>query len=205
LSSAVTPSTISAAGSLSTMPRSVEQLAETVKWRKFPSASPVDMIETDDAVMVLVALPGVDLDKTEALTPAWFEWQRLGGNIGLKGGHAFGDVWDKYHVEHPEWFALQHNGSRDLSKLSPQRARLCKSNLALIDALARDKTEEMQARASAMDELIAGGTLEDFTSGGDTQLDRELAQLTSKSKVDDELEKMKAEIGSGSESKELPQ
>ena len=42
---------------------------------------------------------------------------------------------------------------------------------------ARDKTEEMQARASAMDELIASGTLEDFTSGGDTQLDRELAQL----------------------------
>lgn len=70
---------------------------------------------------------------------------------------------------------------------------------------ARDKTEEMQARASAMDELIESGTLEDFTSGDQTQLDRELAQLTSKSKVDDELAKMKAEIGSGSESKELPQ
>ena len=70
---------------------------------------------------------------------------------------------------------------------------------------ARDKTEEMQARASAMDELIASGTLEDFTSGGETQLDRELAQLTSKSKVDEELEKMKAEVGPGSEKKELQQ
>jgi phage shock protein A len=70
---------------------------------------------------------------------------------------------------------------------------------------ARDKTEEMQARASAMDELIASGTLEDYTSGGETQLDRELAQLTSKSKVDDELEKMKAEIGTGSGQKELEQ
>ena len=71
---------------------------------------------------------------------------------------------------------------------------------------ARDKTEEMQARASAMDELIESGTLEDFTSG-ETQLDRELAQLTSKSKVDDELAKMKAEIGPGAESgqKELEQ
>ena len=71
---------------------------------------------------------------------------------------------------------------------------------------ARDKTEEMQARAAAMDELIDSGTLEDFTSG-ETQLDRELAQLTSKSKVDDELAKMKAEIGTGSESdqKELEQ
>jgi phage shock protein A len=70
---------------------------------------------------------------------------------------------------------------------------------------ARDKTEEMQARASAMDELIASGTLEDFTTGGETQLDRELAQLTSQSKVDDELAKMKAEIGSGSGQKELEQ
>jgi phage shock protein A len=70
---------------------------------------------------------------------------------------------------------------------------------------AREKTEEMQARASAMDELIASGTLEDFTSGDQTQLDRELAQLTSQSKVDDELEKMKAEIGTGTEKKEIEQ
>src|SRR4029079_7971954 len=71
---------------------------------------------------------------------------------------------------------------------------------------ARDKTEEMQARASAMDELIESGTLEDFTSG-ETQLDRDVAKLTWKSKVDDELAKMKAEIGSGSEpgQKELEQ
>ena len=65
---------------------------------------------------------------------------------------------------------------------------------------AQDKTEEMQARASAMDELIASGTLEDYTAGSETQLDRELAQLTSKSKVDDELAKMKAELGTGSDS-----
>lgn len=69
---------------------------------------------------------------------------------------------------------------------------------------ARNKTEEMQARASAMDELIESGTLEDFTSGGETQLDRELAQLTSKSKVDDELTRMKAELGTGS-GKEIEQ
>src|SRR5689334_7707089 len=40
---------------------------------------------------------------------------------------------------------------------------------------ARDKTEQMQARASAIDELTAAGTLEDFNSGGRPQLDRELA------------------------------
>ena len=72
---------------------------------------------------------------------------------------------------------------------------------------AQEKTEEMQARASAMDELIESGTLEDYTSGGETQLDRELAQLTSQSKVDDELAKMKAELGTGTgeEKKEISQ
>lgn len=79
-----------------------------------------------------------------AKTTQWFDWHRLGGNLELVAGHAFGAVWEKYHREHPDWFAMQPNGSRDLSKLSPDRSRLCKSNLALIDALARDKIEELR-------------------------------------------------------------
>ena len=62
---------------------------------------------------------------------------------------------------------------------------------------AKDKTEEMQARASAIDELTSSGALEDFTAGDQTQLDRELAQISSTSQVDDELAKLKAEVGSG--------
>jgi len=69
---------------------------------------------------------------------------------------------------------------------------------------AKDKTEQMQARASAIDELTTSGALEDFTSD-QTQLDRELGELASKSQVDDELEKMKAEVGSGDKQKELQQ
>src|SRR6184192_4202326 len=69
---------------------------------------------------------------------------------------------------------------------------------------AKDKTEQMQARASAIDELTASGALEDFTSD-QTQLDRELGALASKSQVDDELAKMKAEVGSGEKQKELQQ
>src|SRR5213594_2454786 len=69
---------------------------------------------------------------------------------------------------------------------------------------AKDKTEQMQARASAIDELTTSGALEDFTSD-QTQLDRELAQLSSSSQVDDELTKMKAELGTGGEKKELEQ
>jgi phage shock protein A len=68
---------------------------------------------------------------------------------------------------------------------------------------ARDKTEQMQARAGAIEELTEAGTLEDFTSGGQTQLDRELAQLTAGQQVDDELSKMKAELGTGEQAKEI--
>jgi phage shock protein A len=69
---------------------------------------------------------------------------------------------------------------------------------------AKDKTEEMQARASAIDELTSSGALEDFTAGDQTQLDRELAQVTSSSQVDDELAKLKAEVGPGTSQKEIP-
>ena len=67
---------------------------------------------------------------------------------------------------------------------------------------ARAKTEEMQARAGAMDELIASGTLEDFTSDK-TQLDRELAQMSSSSQVESELAKLKQEVGPGTDQKQL--
>ncbi|HEX7526263.1 MAG TPA: PspA/IM30 family protein [Gaiellaceae bacterium] len=61
---------------------------------------------------------------------------------------------------------------------------------------AKDKTEQMQARASAIDELTAAGSLEDFTSSGD-DIDRQLAQISQGGQVDDELAKMKAELGKG--------
>jgi phage shock protein A len=69
---------------------------------------------------------------------------------------------------------------------------------------AKDKTEQMQARASAIDELTTSGALEDFTSD-QTELDRQLGELASKSQVDDELAKMKTEIGPGEQQKELQQ
>src|SRR6476620_11921491 len=68
---------------------------------------------------------------------------------------------------------------------------------------AKDKTEQMQARAPAIDELTSSGALEDFTTGDQTQLDRELAQISSSAQVDDELAKLKAEVGSGGAQKEI--
>jgi phage shock protein A len=62
-----------------------------------------------------------------------------------------------------------------------------------------DKTEQMKARAGAVQELEAAGTFDDLTAlgPGEDDIDKQLRQLSSSSAVDDELSKMKAELGSG--------
>ena len=77
------------------------------------------------------------------------------------------------------------------------------SDTGLAIQRAKDKTEELQARASAIDELTSTGALEDFTAGDQTQLDRELAQISSTSQVDAELAKLKAEVGPGGDAKQI--
>jgi phage shock protein A len=67
---------------------------------------------------------------------------------------------------------------------------------------AKDKTDQMQARANAIDELTTSGALEDYTSSGD-DIDRQLAQISQGGQVDAELEKLKAEIGSGAAPKQI--
>jgi phage shock protein A len=68
---------------------------------------------------------------------------------------------------------------------------------------AKDKTEQMQARASAVEELIESGTLEEITAGDKSQLDRELEQIQASNQVDRELERLKAEVGAGDTQKQL--
>src|SRR5579872_4488924 len=62
---------------------------------------------------------------------------------------------------------------------------------------ALDKTENMRARAGAVQELEAAGTFEDLTQlgPGEDDIDRQLRQLSSSTVVDSELAKMKAELG----------
>jgi phage shock protein A len=67
---------------------------------------------------------------------------------------------------------------------------------------AKDKTQQMQARANAIEELTAAGSLEDYTSSGD-DIDRQLREISQGSQVDDELAKMKAELGTGESAKQL--
>ena len=73
------------------------------------------------------------------------------------------------------------------------------ADIGLAMQRAVDKTEEMRARGAAVEELERAGTFEDLTQlgSGEDEIDRELKSLTTASTVDDELAKMRAEIGSG--------
>jgi phage shock protein A len=61
---------------------------------------------------------------------------------------------------------------------------------------AQDKIADMQARAGAVDELLASGALTDLTSSRD-DIQAQLDKVASGSQVDRELAQLKAELGTG--------
>jgi phage shock protein A len=68
---------------------------------------------------------------------------------------------------------------------------------------AQDKIANMQARASATDELLQSGVLEDV--GGDTDdIQHELDQASASAQVDQQLAALKAQIASAPQTPELP-
>src|SRR5436305_14253148 len=75
------------------------------------------------------------------------------------------------------------------------------ADLGLAMQRAEDKVENMRARASAVDELEKAGAFDDITQiggGGQDDIDKELAPLSSGAAVEDGLAKMKSELGTGS-------
>ena len=63
---------------------------------------------------------------------------------------------------------------------------------------AEDKTASMQARAGAIDELLASGALDDLSAPGD-RLEAELGHAIAASQIDAELARMKAELPAAGE------
>ena len=76
-------------------------------------------------------------------------------------------------------------------------------DLSLAIDRAENKTEQLRARAGAIDELAAAGVLEDF-SGRQDDVGRELAQLTASQNVEGELAALKASLNAGKAQGELP-
>jgi len=77
---------------------------------------------------------------------SWGNWHRLGGRLGIHGGHSGAGLkggWEKHGKEHPEWFALQPDGTRDQSKAGG-RFRLCMSNRGLIAYVAESIIEQVK-------------------------------------------------------------
>ncbi len=75
-------------------------------------------------------------------------------------------------------------------------------DISLAVERAENKTEQMRARAGAIDELAGAGVLDDFT-GAQDDISRELAALTSSQNVEDELSALKASLPPA-ERKQLP-
>src|SRR5580698_6090066 len=63
---------------------------------------------------------------------------------------------------------------------------------------AEDKTEQMKARAGAIDELMASGALDDAVGGPRDDIQAELDRIGATTGVDGELERMKLELAQGS-------
>jgi phage shock protein A len=62
---------------------------------------------------------------------------------------------------------------------------------------AEDKTAQMQARAGAIDELMASGALDDAVGGQRDDIQNELDMMSASSDVERELSRLKGEITSG--------
>lgn len=81
-------------------------------------------------------------------TSSWSTWQGLGGDIGIHGGHAGCGLrggWDEHGKAHPEWFALQTDGTRDQTHAGG-RWQLCVSNPGLIEHVANDVIQQLNNR-----------------------------------------------------------
>jgi phage shock protein A len=70
---------------------------------------------------------------------------------------------------------------------------------------AEDKTAQMKARAGALDELMASGAMDDLVGGPHDDIQAELDRMGASSGVDNELERMKAEIAGASAPRQIEQ
>ncbi len=67
----------------------------------------------------------------------FFAWHGNGGRPPYGWGHAFGHYYKSFGKKHPDFFALQPDGTRS-QEASPDRPRLCMSNPALVKFVAND-------------------------------------------------------------------
>ncbi len=73
----------------------------------------------------------------------WTRYQRLQlDSLSFNPGHPFSDWWDRFHETHPEYFALQANGTRGYPE--GRTSKICKSSPAVWEQWLRDVEESLQ-------------------------------------------------------------
>ncbi|MFC0624477.1 PspA/IM30 family protein [Kribbella deserti] len=77
------------------------------------------------------------------------------------------------------------------------------SDVGLAVQRAEDKTQQMQARAGAIDELLASGALDDASGTNKDSVTLELERLSSNSQVEDELAQLKAQLAPAEAPKQI--
>ncbi len=118
------------------IPEINEQYSPAMEQRKIRSVYYV----SEDKIPLLNALKITDeqLKARNMTALEWMQMQKTGARINYKPGHAFGDYWARYSKSHPEWFALQRDGTRDQGPLNYNRSRLCVSSPGLAEQIAEN-------------------------------------------------------------------
>lgn len=74
----------------------------------------------------------------------WTKFQRLQlDSLEISGGHGFGNWWDRFHETHPEYFAMQPDGTRS-GFPGPRTAKMCMSNPAVAEQWVLDVEEQLK-------------------------------------------------------------
>lgn len=80
----------------------------------------------------------------------WLKFQRLAlGSLDMNAaGHGFGDWWERFHESHPEYFALQPDGTRS-GFPNPRTVKMCHSNPNVAKQWLADVEAELEQNPTA--------------------------------------------------------
>ena len=94
---------------------------------------------------------------------AWGRFQRIyWGSLNVQGGHGFTDWWEKYHEEHPDYFALQPDGTRS-GFPKPHYAKLCQSNPRVWAQWIEEVRQDLREKPAKM--VFAASPNDGYNSG----------------------------------------
>ena len=102
---------------------------------------------------------------------------------------------------HKEVMKAQYSAAQAQVRISETASGLSEemADVQLAMQRAQDKTEQMQARAAALEELVGSAALPEIGPGSGDDIDRELARLTAGDEVERQLEAMKRALPGGPE------